>query len=88
MSDLVKQFQDQIKGLQAQLEAAKQAFNEQLNANHQLRTQCILFQQQMQEDAAEKKRLDDNVKSLTQKILELTPPKQEEKLEPIPESQL
>lgn len=79
MSDLAKQYEGQINGLQAQLEAAKQAFNEQLNANHQLRTQCILFQQEM-------KRLDDNVKLLTQKVLDLTP--KCETIELAPESKL
>lgn len=80
---------DQIKGLQAQLEASKQMFNEQLNNVHLLRTQIVLFQQQAQEDALEKKRLDDNVKALTQKILELTPPKGENEnaANPQPEQQ-
>ena len=72
-------FQNQLKGLQAQLEAAKQMHNEQLSNNHILRTNIILLNQENQ-------RLDSNVKSLTQKVLELTPQPATE--EPKPESKL
>lgn len=76
MSD---QAQKQIEGLQAQLVAAKEMHNEQLSNNHILRTNIILLQQENQ-------RLDGNIKTLTQKVLELTP--KPEPVEPLPESKL
>ena len=47
--EIMKQKDDQIKGLIAQLEAHKQMLNEQLQFGVNLRTNMILFQQTLQE---------------------------------------
>ena len=69
---------DNIKGLLAQLEAAKQMVNEGLSSNLQLRTNLNLFQQANQEYLNENHKLRSTVDALSKKILELAPPKVEE----------
>lgn len=77
MSDELKQAQDQIKGLNAQLEAAKQMVNEGLNIQLQLRTNLQIFAQHNQEVAQENHQLRTTVDTLNKKILELTGDKKE-----------
>lgn len=57
-----------IDGLQAQLEATKQAFNEMLNGNMQLRTHIILMQKDGQKLLAELEAL----KKESARLLEMT----------------
>jgi len=62
---------DQIKGVQAQLNASKQMFNETLEVNLNLRTNIILYQQAHQESLDKNKTLMDSVSTLSNEILEL-----------------
>lgn len=86
MSDVntqLKQQQDAITGLQCQLDAAKQMFNESSNANLILRTQLNLGQRQLQElsqNAIKSQQtidgLNQQLSDATAKIAALEPPKE------------
>lgn len=69
--DPIKQLQDQNAGLAAQLEAAKAMFNEQATSNLQAKANIQILLQ-------ENNKLAQQVKTLTAKVLELSPPKENE----------
>ena len=62
--------EDLIKGLQAQLDATKQMFNEVSNSNLQLRTQIILMQNIMNDQANQIKTKDQKITELSQPLLQ------------------
>ena len=70
MSEL-KLLQDNVKGLEAQLNATKQMFNESMASNLQLRSSNILFQQNLQE-------LHKEIGELKAKLSESPAPKNED----------
>jgi len=73
------------KGLMAQLDAAKQMVNEQMNTNLQLRTSLNISQQNIQELLAANETHRKQVIALSSKLLELQPIPQPEELTPITE---
>jgi chromosome segregation ATPase len=83
----IEQYKSHIRGLEAQLNACKAMLNDAHTTSLQLRSSLIIFQQDAQEIHRAKEDLQkevDNhknvIESLTAKILELSPPKVEEKL--------
>lgn len=67
----LKPLQDQIKGLQAQLNAHQQMVNEQLGTNVQLRTNIYLLQQALQESGQKEQQLNADNAALTASNAEL-----------------
>jgi chromosome segregation ATPase len=79
MSDLeIKQLQDHVKGLSAQLDACKQMFNETSNANLNMRSHIIVLNQHIQEQDGKLKSLADANQNLIKEVMEL-----KSKLEPV-----
>lgn len=91
MSQELQQAQSHIKGLSAQLEAANQFINDQVQSNLQLRTNLILYTQAHQEVSKANSNLIKinsdfalQIKELNEKIVELSPEKDVPLIDEIP----
>ncbi len=71
LQNQIKKLNDQIKGLTAQLDAAKGMVNDGLNIQLQIRTNLQLFAQNNQELSQENHQLRTTVDTLTKQILDM-----------------
>jgi septal ring factor EnvC (AmiA/AmiB activator) len=68
----LEQKNQELHGTRAQLEAHKQICNEQLGVNVQLRTNLILFQQELQKKNQELEKANAQIKLLSQQLGDAT----------------